>query len=87
MNAIDIIIAIVFGTLGGLTVLAGVMQSAMVTIKECSWCGGPIAIGTRAQLANQGGLSHGCCERCARQYFADAINAAQVESITQQHGG
>lgn len=87
MSAFDIIIAIVFGTLGGLTVLAGVMHSAMVTIKECSWCGGPIALGTRAQLANQGGLSHGCCEHCIRRYFDDAVTAIQVESITQQHGG
>jgi hypothetical protein len=94
------IIAFVFGSVGTAVIWSGLYASSYVTTKECSWCGDPIAIGTRLELTNQGGLSHGCCKRCAHIYFDDAISALEVDQLvhsrtesiptiahTHSHGG
>lgn len=70
----SIALAVFLGFMGVLTFIGAFAWMCtggrLNVIKECSWCGKAIELGTPRQYVDQGGLSHGICPDCDREFRA-----------------
>ena len=70
------------------TIAAGICHSAPVVTRVCTWCGRPMAMGTRAELRRMGWIvRRDCCKSCQRDRFLHLLTDEELEALTVNEEG